>query len=127
MSCGIAHRCSSDPPWLWLWCRPAATAPILTLAREFPYAVGAALKKKKPLENCFAIQIRRKEIIIKGTTQHALRAPLQFHATICFQIQHFHLYFIPNADVPQFIYQLDARVRSKGNYPHQDPTMVVKC
>lgn len=53
--------------------------------------------------------------------------PLQFHATICFQIQRFHLYFMPNADVPQFIYQLDAHVRSKGNYPHQDPTMVVKC
>ena len=34
---------------------------------------------------------------------------------------------MPNADVPQFIYQLDAHVRSKGNYPHQDPTMVVKC
>ena len=38
MSCGVGHRRSSDPAWLWLWCRPAAS--------EHPYAVGAALKRK---------------------------------------------------------------------------------
>ena len=27
-SCGVDCRCSSDPPLLWLWCRPAAVAPI---------------------------------------------------------------------------------------------------
>ena len=32
---------------LWLWPRPAATAPIRPLAREPPYAMGAALKKEK--------------------------------------------------------------------------------
>ena len=32
---------------LWLWCRQAAVAPIGPLAREAPYAVGAALKRKK--------------------------------------------------------------------------------
>ena len=32
---------------LWLWRRPAATAPIRLLAWEIPYAVDAALKKKK--------------------------------------------------------------------------------
>ena len=26
--CGIDHRHSSDPALLWLWCRPAAAAPI---------------------------------------------------------------------------------------------------
>ena len=37
-------------PWLkdlvllWLWCRPAATAPIPHLAWEPPYAAGAALQ-----------------------------------------------------------------------------------
>ena len=39
-----------DPALLWLWCRPAATAPIRLLAWEPPCAVGAALentKKKK--------------------------------------------------------------------------------
>ena len=33
-----------DPALLWLWCRPAAVAPIRPLAWEAPYAVGAALK-----------------------------------------------------------------------------------
>ena len=30
---------------LWLWCRPAATAPIRPLGWKPPYAVGVALKK----------------------------------------------------------------------------------
>ena len=36
-----------DLALLWLWRRPAATAPIRPLAWEPPYAVGAALKKTK--------------------------------------------------------------------------------
>ena len=32
VSCGVGHRCSSDPASLWLWCRLAATVPILPLA-----------------------------------------------------------------------------------------------
>ena len=32
---------------LWLWHRPAAVAPIQPLAREPPYAAGAALKTAK--------------------------------------------------------------------------------
>jgi len=36
MSCGVGHRCSSDLVLLWLWCRPAATAPIRPLAWEPP-------------------------------------------------------------------------------------------
>ena len=32
---------------LWLWCRPAAVAPIRPLAWEPPYAAGTALKRKK--------------------------------------------------------------------------------
>ena len=31
-----------DPTLLWLWHRPAATAPIIPLAWEPPYATGAA-------------------------------------------------------------------------------------
>ena len=42
MSCGVGHRCSSDPELLWLWYRPVATAPIQPLAWEPPYATGAA-------------------------------------------------------------------------------------
>ena len=36
-----------DPALLWLWCRPAAVAPIKPLAWEPPYAMDAALKCKK--------------------------------------------------------------------------------
>ena len=36
-----------DPALLWLWCRPAATAPIWPLAWEPPYGAGAALKRQK--------------------------------------------------------------------------------
>jgi len=47
VSCGIGHRRGSDPALLWLWYRPAATAPIQLLAWEPPYATGAALEKGK--------------------------------------------------------------------------------
>ena len=36
-----------DPTLLWLWRGPAAVALIQPLAREPPYAMGAALKSKK--------------------------------------------------------------------------------
>ena len=54
MSCGVGCRRSSDPTLLWLWRRPAATAPIRPLAWEPPYAVGVALemaKRQKKKEN----------------------------------------------------------------------------
>ena len=47
LSCGVGHRCGSDSVLLWLWCRPAAVAPIRPLAWEAPYAVSVALKDKK--------------------------------------------------------------------------------
>jgi len=47
VSCGIGHRCGSDPTLLWLWHRPAATAPIRSLAWVPPYAMGVALKGQK--------------------------------------------------------------------------------
>ena len=46
MSCGVGHRRGLDLMLLWLWYRPAATAPILPLAWEPPYATGEALKRK---------------------------------------------------------------------------------
>ena len=46
MRCGVGHKCSSDLMWLWLWHRPAATAPIQPLVWEPPYTMGAALKRK---------------------------------------------------------------------------------
>ena len=47
MSCGVGLRRGSDLALLWLWHRLVATAPIRPLAWEPPYAVGAALKRKK--------------------------------------------------------------------------------
>ena len=51
MICGVGRRRGADPVLLWLWCRPAATAPIRPLAFEHPYAAGEALKKKKKERN----------------------------------------------------------------------------
>ena len=44
---GVGCRRGSDPALLWLWCRPAAPAPIRPLAWEPPYAVGAAQEMAK--------------------------------------------------------------------------------
>ena len=38
-----------DPALLWLGCRSAAVALIKPLARELPYAAGAAIKGKKKI------------------------------------------------------------------------------
>ena len=45
--CGVGRRCGLDLTLLWLWCRPAAVAPIGPLAWESPYAVGVAIKRQK--------------------------------------------------------------------------------
>ena len=55
MSYGVGRRCGSDPPLLWLGCRPAAEALIPPLAWEPPYAMGVALKSKKK---------KRKKVVI---------------------------------------------------------------
>ena len=51
VSCGVGHRHGSDLALLWLWCRPAAIAPIRPLAWEPPHAVCAALKREKDKKN----------------------------------------------------------------------------
>ena len=49
MRCGVGCIRSSDLAflWLWLWCRPLATALIRPLAWEPPHASGMALEKTK--------------------------------------------------------------------------------
>ena len=47
MSSGVRHRCGLDVVLLCLSCRPAGVALIRLLARELPYAAGAALKSKQ--------------------------------------------------------------------------------
>ena len=56
MSCGVGRRHGSDMTLLWLWCRPAATAPIHPLAGEPPCAMGVALKKKKKKKLGFCVK-----------------------------------------------------------------------
>ena len=51
VSCGVSCRCSSDPEFLSLWCRPAAAALIGPLVWELPYAAGVALNRQKDQKN----------------------------------------------------------------------------
>ena len=50
MSCGIGCRFSADPMLLWLWHRQAAVALIWPQVWKLPYAMCAALKRKKEKE-----------------------------------------------------------------------------
>ena len=45
VSCAVGRRCGQGLVLLQLWCRPAATALIVPLAWEPPYAFGVALKR----------------------------------------------------------------------------------
>ena len=45
MSCGVGHRCGSDPVLLWLWRRLVSTAPIRPLTWEPPYAGRSSPRK----------------------------------------------------------------------------------
>ena len=53
MSSGVGCRPGLDLTMLWLWCRPAAEAPIGPLAWELPYAARAALKRKTKTKTWF--------------------------------------------------------------------------
>ena len=69
MCCGVGRRRSSDPALLWLWCTPAATAPIRPPGWEPPYAEGMALEKKKKITIQEKIAIGRSSALYadKGT------------------------------------------------------------
>ena len=47
MSCGVGQRQGSDLTLLWLWCMPAAVAPIGPLTWEPPYVAGAPIRRQK--------------------------------------------------------------------------------
>ena len=54
MSYGVGCRRGLDPELLWLWHRPAATAPITPLAWKPPYAGRAAQEiSKRQKKKCF--------------------------------------------------------------------------
>ena len=81
---GVGWRCSSDLTLLCLWCRPAATDPILPLAWEPPYATHMALKKAKKegggarflLDWCCAILLRHLHLTIQDNSTH-IKPPVQ--------------------------------------------------
>ena len=60
MSCGVGHRCGSDPVLSCVVVAIAQAVSYSSLAWECPYAMGAALKKKKKKK----IQILNKLIIV---------------------------------------------------------------
>ena len=64
MSYGVGCRCGSDPTLLWLWGRPAATAPIGPLTWEPPYAVGGAQEIAKKDKKQKQKQIKKKKICV---------------------------------------------------------------
>ena len=45
-SCGVGHRGSLDPVFLWLWHMPVVIVPVRPLAWELPFAAGTSLKSK---------------------------------------------------------------------------------
>jgi len=51
MSCGVDRQRGSNPVWLWLWHRPAATILIQPLAWEPPYAAGLKRHTQKRAVN----------------------------------------------------------------------------
>ena len=57
MSCGVGQSLSLDLVLLWLWHRPAATAPIRPLAWEPPYAAGTAQEKAKRPKKRIKVQM----------------------------------------------------------------------
>jgi len=68
VSCGVGHRCGSDPALLWLWLWPAATAPIQPLAWEPPYAVRAAQEMAKRQKKKKKRKRQRKKNKARGIT-----------------------------------------------------------
>ena len=62
----------SDLALLWLWCRLAAAAPIQPLAWEPPYAVGAALKKKKKLGGPGVLQVIKGPSLLRSPSHKSL-------------------------------------------------------
>ena len=61
MSCGVGRRLGLDLVLLWLW--PVAVAPILLLAWEPPYAVGAAqeMANARSLTHCAELATPQRE------------------------------------------------------------------
>ena len=94
MSCGVGHRCGSDPPLLRLWCGLAAAALISPLAWELPDAKVWPKKEKKK---------KKKQ---RGSVSISCFTP-----------------YVPPAPVPLFPGDtgcLEPEAKSKAEFPHGD-------
>ena len=69
MSCDVDCRLSSDPIFLWLWCRLATAALNRPLAWEPPYARCATLKRKK---------IKERKVIREGLNESKIKIKIIF-------------------------------------------------
>ena len=70
MSCGVGRRCGSDSELLWLWHRPAATAPIWPLCcgsspRNGKKTNKTNKQKKQNKQKKIKFSLRQKEAIRK--------------------------------------------------------------
>ena len=62
---------------LWLWCRPAAAAPIGPLAWELPYAVGGVLEKTNKQKKTQKTEYKSRIVVTSGESGKAHQGPLR--------------------------------------------------
>ena len=75
VSWGVGRRCGSHLALLWLWGRPAATAPIQPLAGEFPHATGVApISKKKKKKSVYKTRILARNVQNNTVQTHKVGA-----------------------------------------------------
>ena len=74
MSCGVGRRHGSDLALLWLWCGPAARAPIQPLAWELPYAPRAAQERGKNTKNLLLLLRCHGALLVPSLTWELLCA-----------------------------------------------------
>ena len=96
MSCGVGHRQGSDPTLLWLWCGPAATAPIQLLAWEPPYATGVALKRQKRKRKLCEFKCQHPQIKLYWNTTRVIHFCI-VHGCFFFFFFFFFFFVMPRA------------------------------
>ena len=94
MSCGVGRRCGSDLLLLWLWCRPAAVAPIrppsLRTAICCNYSPKNQKKKKKSI---IEIIVDSHAVLRKSTERSPTGNILQ--SSSCYRSQDIDIHVIP--------------------------------
>ena len=68
-----------DPVLLWLWCRPAATALIIPLAWEPPYAMCVALEKEEKKK----VYLRDADSALPYKSSHVLKKKSEAFPSWC--------------------------------------------